>query len=167
MGPKVVSERRITGAGTDAMRRMVLGTAVLIVIQIAVGIVVNLYVTVPPRHPGSHPANYFSGSFHSVVWALGHGAVALVIHASLGLALVVVSFVIAVRALSLGSRPVSVTYVLGFLFVVGAGFNGASFLDFAGQNISSLIMALLALAALCCYLLGLYLLPAPSPTAPD
>ncbi len=57
--------------------------------------------------------------------------------------------------------------VLGFLFVVGAGFNGANFLDFAGQNINSLIVALLALAALCCYLLGLYLLPAPSPTAPD
>lgn len=145
------------------MRGMALGAALLIVVQIAVGMVVNLDVTVPAHHPGVHPASYFSGSFRSVAWALGHGAVALVIHTSLGLALVVVTLVIAVRAVGQGLRRVSVTYVLGFLFVVGAAFNGASFLDFAGQNISSLIMALLALAALCCYLLGLYLLPAPSP----
>jgi membrane-associated PAP2 superfamily phosphatase len=99
-----------------------------------------------------------------VAWALGHGAVALGVHASLGLALVVVTFVVAVRAVRRGPRSVSVAYVLGFLFVVGAGFNGASFLDFAGQSISSLIMTLLALAGLCCYLVGLYLLPARRPT---
>jgi hypothetical protein len=63
----------------------------------------------------------------------------------------------------LGRRSVSVACVLGFLFVVGAGFNGASFLDFAGKNISSPIMALLALAAACCYLALLYLLPARQP----
>ena len=135
---------------------MTLGAAVLVVIQVAVGMVVNLYAPVPTHHPGSHPANYFSGSFHSVVWALGHGPVALVIHASLSLALVAVTLVVAARAVKLGPRSVSVTCVLGFLFIVGAGFNGASFLDFAGQNISSLVMALLALAALCCYLLVLF-----------
>ena len=45
---------------------------------------------------------------------------------------------------------------------IGAGFNGASFLDFGGQNISSLITALLALGALCCYLLAVYMLPLAS-----
>lgn len=158
------SGHRVRKSGAQAVRTMVLGAAVLVVVQIAVGMVVNLYVTVPAHHPGARPANYFSGSFRSVVWALGHGAVALVIHASLGLALVVVTLVLAVRAVRQAPRAVAVTSVLGFLFVVGAAFNGASFLDFAGQNISSLIMALLALAALCCYLLGLYLLPPP--TAP-
>jgi hypothetical protein len=165
MSREHATDRRLLSSGTGSMRRMTLGAAVLVVIQIAVGMVVNLYVTVPKDHPGAHPANYFSGSFHSVVWALGHGAAALVLHASLGLALVVVTFLVAVRAVRHGPRAVSVTYVLGFLFVVGAGFNGASFLDFAGQNISSLIMALLALAALCCYLFGLYLLPAQPPTS--
>ena len=57
--------------------------------------------------------------------------------------------------------------VLGFLFVVGAGFSGASFLDFGGQNIRSLIMALLALAALCCCLFGLYPLPPLPPDGPS
>ena len=95
------------------MRHMTLGAAVLVVIQVAVGMVVNLYAPVPTHHPGSHTANYFSGSFHSVVWALGHGPVALVIHASLGLALVAVTLVVAARAVKLGPRSVSVTCVLG------------------------------------------------------
>ncbi len=157
---------RISDSGTRVMRRMALGVAVLVVIQVAAGMVVNLYVTVPTRHPGAHPASYFSGSFHSVAWALSHGAVALAVHASLGLALVVVSFLAAMRAIRLGPRTVSVSYGLGFLFILGAGFNGASFLDFPGQAISSLIMALLALAALCCYLIGLYLLAGHAPTEP-
>lgn len=42
--------------------------------------------------------------------------------------------------------------------VIGAGFNGASFVDF-NHNVSSLLMALLALGALSCYLVVLYLLP--------
>jgi len=41
---------------------MTLAAAALVVIQVAIGIVVNLYVTVPAHHPGAHPANYFSGS---------------------------------------------------------------------------------------------------------
>ena len=52
----------------------------------------------------------------------------------------------------------AVSSVLAAMLAIGAGFNGASFLDFGGQNISSLLMALLALGALCCYLLALYLL---------
>ncbi len=38
--------------------------------------------------------------------------------------------------------------------VIGAGVNGASFLDFT-NNVSSLLMALLALGALSCYLVAL------------
>jgi hypothetical protein len=54
---------------------------------------------------------------------------------------------------------VTFTSVLGALLVIGAGFNGASFLDF-GENFSSLLMELLALAALGCYLVGGFLLAA-------
>src|SRR5476649_763749 len=48
-----------------------------------IGMVVNLYVTIPPRHSGAHPSNYLIGSFHSVAWASAHGAGALAIHAAL------------------------------------------------------------------------------------
>jgi hypothetical protein len=41
---------------------MLLAAIVLVLIQAGLGTAVNLYVTVPDRHPGVHPANYFSGS---------------------------------------------------------------------------------------------------------
>ncbi len=142
-----------------ALRRMTLGTALLVILQIALGMVVNLYVTVPARHPGANPANYFTGSARSVGWSVSQGPVWLAIHASLGLALVLMAIAVAAYAAAARAGWVAVTSVLGGLLIIGAGFNGASFVDF-GHDISSLLMALLALGALACYLTGLYLLPA-------
>jgi hypothetical protein len=142
--------------GALALRRMTLLAAILVVAQTAIGMVVNLYVTVPAHHPGAQPANYFTGSLHSVAWALGHGAVTLAIHATLGMALVAIAIWVAVRAVKLRPGWVGLTSALGALLVIGAGFNGASFLDF-NNNVSSLLMALLALGSLSCYMVGLYL----------
>jgi hypothetical protein len=142
-----------------SLRRMALGIALLVVLQTAVGMIVNLDVTIPAHHPGARPANYFTGSLHSIAWTIGHGALALAIHASLGIAIVVFAIWIAVRAVKLRSGWVALTSVLGAGLVIGAGFNGASFVDF-NHNASSLIMALLAFAALSCYLVALYLLSA-------
>ena len=144
--------------GALALRRMTLLAAVLLVAQTAVGMVVNLYVTVPDHHPGAQPGNYFTGSLQSVAWALGHGAVALAIHATLGLALVAIAIWVAIRAVTLRPGWVGLTSVFGALLAIGAGFNGASFLDF-NDRASSLLMALLALGALSCYVVGLYLQP--------
>lgn len=151
-------------AESAGLRRLVLSAALLLLIQAGIGMVVNLYVTIPARHPGARPSNYLSGSFHSVAWALAHGAIALAVHASLGLALAVLVIAIAIRSFLSPSWPVRVWAIVAGLLVIGAGFNGASFLDF-NDNISSLIMALLALAAVACYAVVLYLLVAPRPAA--
>jgi len=144
---------------------MTLAAALLVLLQIALGMVVNLYVTVPAHHPGANPADYFTGSARSVGWSVSEGPVWLAVHASLGLALVLMAISVAVSALRARAGWVAVTSVLGGLLIIGAGFNGASFVDF-GRNLSSLLMALLALGALACYLTGLYLLPArPAPDA--
>ena len=145
-------------ASTGTLCLMTLGTGILVVVQTAVGMVVNLYVNVPKHHPGAHPADYFVGSFRSVIWAVAHGAGSLEVHAALGVALVVMATGVGVRAVRLHAGWVSFTSVLGAMLVIGAGFNGASFLDFGGQNLSWLIMALLALGALSCYMLGLFML---------
>ena len=129
---------------------------ILVLIQAALGMVVNLYAQIPDHHPGAQPANYFSGSYHSVAWALGHGTGSLAAHAGFGLLLILVTIVVAIRSVR-ARRSVAVLGVLAALLVIGAGFNGASFLDF-NKNLSSLIMALLALAALLCYGVMLYLL---------
>lgn len=76
----------------------------------------------------------------------------------LGLALAVLAIWVAVRSAMLRQRAVAAWLILAALLIIGAGFNGASFLDF-NKDISSLIMALLAFAALLCYAVGIYLLP--------
>jgi len=139
------------------LRWMILAAILLVLVQAGIGMVVNLYVTIPASHPGAHPADYVTGSFRSVAWAIGNGGPALVVHASLGLALAVAVIGVAGRALRLGRPAVGVLSVLAMLLVIGAGFNGASFLDF-NQNVSSLIMALLTLGALGCYAAALCLL---------
>ncbi len=88
---------------------------------------------------------------------IGHGAAVLAAHAALGLALIVLAFGVAAHAIRLGRRSVIFWSVLGGLLVIGAGFNGASFLDF-GHDSSSLIMALLAFAAIASYATAQFLL---------
>ena len=145
------------------LRQLTVRVLVALVAQFVIGMFVNLFVTIPDSHPGSQPADYFSGSFQSVVWALGSGLPLLVAHVVLGLILAVGSLLVVVRARALRRRRLTVAAVLGVLFIVAAGFNGASFLDFA-HNISSLLMALLALAAVGCYATALMRLGAASPS---
>jgi hypothetical protein len=141
---------------------VLLGAILLALVQAGLGMVVNLYVKVPAHHPGAHPANYFAGSLHSVAWAIAHGPATLAIHAALGIALVVLVVGTALHALRAVRRAVATWSVLAGLCVIGAGFNGTSFLDFA-RNINSLIMALLTLAAIGCYATALMLWSAPGP----
>ena len=136
---------------------MILAAIVLVLVQSGIGMDVNLFVVIPAQHPGARPSSYFGGSVRSVAWAVAHGAPALVIHAVLGLALGLLVIGVAVYAIRLGRRPVGAWSVLAGLLVIGAGFNGASFLDF-NNDISSLIMALLAFGAVACYSAASYLL---------
>jgi hypothetical protein len=127
----------------------------LVLFQASLGMAVNLFVTVPGHHPGSKPSNYLTGSADSVGWALSHGVVLLAAHVALGLALVVVAIALAVVVLRARRRAVAAWSVLGGLLTIGAAFNGASFLDF-NTNVSSLLMALLAFAAIASYVAALY-----------
>jgi hypothetical protein len=140
-----------------SLGRMVLGMAVVVIAQAGIGMVVNLYVTIPAHHPGAHPSSYLGGSIHSVGWAIAHSEPALAIHALFGLALVLMALTVAYRSFSVGNRTVSLSLILAAGLVIGAGFNGASFLDF-NHNVSSLIMALLSLGAVACYAVALFVL---------
>jgi hypothetical protein len=72
----------------------------------------------------------------------------LAAHAALGLFLVLAAAIVLALAIGTRRRATMISAVLGVVFIIGAGFNGASFLDFS-DNISSLIMSLLfALATL-------------------
>jgi hypothetical protein len=142
------------------LRLQAIGAVFMICVQASLGVFVNLFVTIPRHHAGSSPSEYFRGSFHSVAWAIGHGAVALVIHAVLGLLLALMVIDIVVRAVILGRRAVVAWAVTAALFTIGAGFNGASFLDY-NKDVSSFLMAILSLGSILCFAVVLYL---PWPT---
>lgn len=124
--------------------------------QTGIGMVVNLYVEIPAHHPGAHPSSYFAGSARSVGWAISHGAASLAIHATLGLVVAVLAIAVAVSAVRGSTRALKIWLILAAGLVIGAGFNGASFLDF-NHDTSSLLMALLALGSVACYSIALFL----------
>ena len=135
---------------------MVLTATVLVLVQAGIGMAVNLYVTVPGHHPGARAGDYFTGSVHSVGWAIAHGEAALAIHAVLGFAVAGSAIRGGHVALRSRQRAVARWSVLAAVLVIAAGFNGASFLDY-NHDANSLLMALLAFAGVACYAITLFL----------
>jgi hypothetical protein len=130
----------------------------LLLAQFLLGMAVNLYVIIPTHHPGAHASNYFAGVASGVAWVIPHGSGWLAAHAAFGLALVLAAFasLFLRRGREWRSRSYTTMSVIGALAILGAGFNGASFLNY-GQAFSSMIMAGLWALALACYLTCLYL----------
>jgi len=127
----------------------------LLIAQFVLGMITNLYVTVPAQHPGTGESDYFAAAAVSVGWSIGHGEVWLAAHAALGLALAVTSVVLVAAAIRSRERAWILASVLGACFMIGAGFNGASFLIF-GKNYSSLLMSALFALSLGSYLTALF-----------
>lgn len=149
-----------SGRARRRLRAATLGMIVALLVQFAAGMLVNLFTTIPDSHPGSQPSDYFAGSLNSIGWAVTQsGLPALIFHTAWGLLLVVNGVVVILLARGVGMRSVTVAAVLGFFFIVGAGFNGASFLDFQADY-SSMIMATLFGLAVLAYSVLLFLLPA-------
>jgi hypothetical protein len=129
---------------------------VLLLIQYLLGMAVNLYVTLPGHHPGANAGNYFAGLASGLDWMIPHGPAWAAAHAAFGLALVLAAFAGIVLTRRQGSRVATVTSALGALAILGAAFNGVSFLNY-GHAFSSMIMAGLWALALACYITGVYL----------
>ena len=134
----------------EIARRTALGMGIAVVVQYALGIWVNLYVTVPARDQGG-------GFFAAIGRALANGPVALGIHAGLGLVLVLGSITLVVRSVLSRNRALIVLSSLFLLAVLGAASSGASFVD-SGSDSASASMAMLTGVALICSLLTLFVL---------
>ncbi|MBO0815251.1 MAG: hypothetical protein J2P30_08935 [Actinobacteria bacterium] len=141
-----------------AARGWAFGLLIALLVQFGLGMYVNLFASIPLKHPGHGAKNFFAGSYHSVAWAetSPHAPLILAFHAGLGLFLVLGSLWLAVLAVR-GRRAGFVwAGVLGALFILGAGFNGASFLNY-NEDANSYVMALLFAAAVLCYIIILAL----------
>ncbi|HEY2508063.1 MAG TPA: hypothetical protein VGI58_16225 [Streptosporangiaceae bacterium] len=137
----------------------------LLIAQYLLGMVANLFVTVPARHPGAGASNYFGGIVSAFGWVIPNGPAWIAAHAALGMALAVAAFAAVVVAWPHASRAARWLSIFGALTIVGAGFNGMSFLNY-GHDASSMIMAGLWALALACYLAALALLLAGRITGP-
>jgi hypothetical protein len=134
-----------------------------LIVQFLLGMATNLFVTLPDDHPGSKAPEYFSGVVQSVTWAILHGPVLLVLHAALGLFLVVGAAALFLLALRRGPRSLAIASGVGAFGVLAAGFNGGSFLNYH-EDFSSMIMAVFFAIAVLAYAAALYLTqPAVSP----
>jgi hypothetical protein len=122
---------------------------------------VNLFVTIPTIHPGANPPEYFGGVVQSVTWAILHGHVLLIIHASLGLLLVANALGLLVAAIRIRARDLIWVTSLGLFGVLAAGFNGGSFLNY-NQDFSSMLMATFFAWAVIAYMVGLFLTGRPT-----
>ena len=132
----------------EIARRTALGMGIAVVVQYALGIWVNLYVTVPARDQGG-------GFLTAIGRALANGPVALGIHAGLGLLLVLGSISLVVRSILSRNRALIVLSAVFLLAVLGAASSGASFVD-SGHDSESASMAMLTGVALVCALVSLY-----------
>ena len=140
----------------DRLLAVNFAACLLLVIQYLLGMVVNLYVVLPGRHPGAGAHSYFSGAASGLGWVMTRGPGWAAAHAAFGLALVLAALASITLTWRPGGRMARVLSVLGALAIVGAAFNGASFLNY-GHDFSSMIMAGLWALALACYLTSMFL----------
>ena len=150
------------------LRQGYLAVLIVLVVQFLLGMATNLFVQVPLEHPGASPPEYFTGVFESVTWAILHGpSLLLTAHAILGLVLLLFGFRLLVPAIRSRNRLAITTSVVGALAILGAGFNGGSYLNYH-EDFSSMIMASFFAIAVTAYVAGLWGLQPPQESrSPD
>ena len=124
------------------LRQANLALLILLAVQFALGIGVNLYVTLPSAgHPGH--ASWF-----------GNGAL-LALHATLGMLLILGAIFVLVRAIMARNATLIITSAAGLVAILLAAFFGSGFTDKLTDGYS-LGMAIAFAVALACYAIGLY-----------
>ena len=144
---------RMVVAGAARQLAVNLAACALLLVQYLLGMAVNLYVVLPGRHPGAGAGSYLSGSAAGLAWLITDGPGWAAAHAVAGMALAAAALLAVAFAWRRGGTAGRAVSVTGALAVIGAGFNGASFVDY-GHAFSSMIMAGLWALALACYLTG-------------
>lgn len=134
-----------------ALRGNTFGVLAMLIVQFAIGIVVNLYATIPAKDKGS-------GILGAIGKALTNGPASLATHAGLALLIVLAAIALVVRSIVTRHTASIVVSVIGLVAILGAAFNGARFVADGGPANASLAMALSTAVAMLSYAIGLLLL---------
>jgi hypothetical protein len=137
-------------SGQTTLRRASLVLALALILQYALGMVVNIYATLPKDFQGVGLGKAFSD-------AMSKGPASLAMHTGLGLVLLVAAVWLLLSSLLSGHRVVLASSTVALLAIVGAAFSGLNFVN-TTQNSASLTMALLTGVALLCAVVNLYVL---------
>lgn len=140
------------------MRKLLALMMLLLAVQLVLGMVIQLYVTIPRGHPGSSGGGFFGQSQRSLSWALAHGDPWLQAHTGLGLLLVLLALVILAVAVVTLRGGLFFTALVGLIGVVGAAAAGAAYLDF-NQNLEVLLITIGLVLAVVAYTGSLLLSP--------
>jgi hypothetical protein len=135
--------RTATTAGLARLRRGSLAVLVLLVVEYAIGMYVNLYVTVPGADHG--------GSLGS---AIPNGPASLSVHAVIGLLL---GLGVAAQSILVRHWGLIAASVIGLLAMIFASVAGTGFTS-TGADSASMAMSVLTGIAMLCYAANLYLL---------
>jgi hypothetical protein len=136
------SSARKMASREAGLRQASLAILIVLIVQFALGIGVNLYVTLPAAgHPGH--ASWF-----------GNGTL-LALHAALGMFLILAAIFVLVRAIVARKVTLIVTSAAGLVAILLAAFFGSGFTDKLTDGYS-LGMAMAFAAALACYTIGLF-----------
>lgn len=140
------TQKQRTEPRQAGLRQANLAILIVLIVQFALGMGVNLYVTLPAAgHPGH--ASWF-----------GNGAL-LAFHAALGIFLILAAIFVLVRAIMARNVTIIVTSAAGLVAILLAAFFGSGFTDKLTDGYS-IGMALAFAVALACYAIGLFAAPA-------
>ena len=123
------------------LRPMALGLLNLLLVQYALGMVVNLYVQVPSGRTG-----------------YGAAAPVLMLHAAVGITVTAGAISLAARSVAARAPRIVAPGIIAAVALVAATAGGATFLG-SGVSGASLAMALCAAIAISCYGLIIYRMP--------
>lgn len=122
------------------LRRILVSNIFALLIQFLLGMAANLFVSLPAHHAGANDSDFFGGAFQSLIWVIGHGPLVIILHAILGVIVILGSFAILRNGIQLKRRAYIIWSVVAVVGILGAGINGASFLTY-NHDVNSYLMA--------------------------
>jgi hypothetical protein len=142
----------------EAVRRLRIfsfAQVLLLAVQTGLGVVANIFATLPAADQGKGPLSSFGDS-------VSKGPVSVAAHAGFGMLVFVNACLLIVFSLIVRDTSVKLASAIGWLCIAGAAVSGAAFVN-ANQtsnsaNYASLVMGLLTMVAFAAYAWNLYVL---------
>lgn len=135
------------------LRRQSISLLSMLGVQFVLGMILNLFVTLPIARPGTS-GTYWARAWHGIVWSLSNGGgIALLLHVLVAIGLLIGSILLVARAYRARNGSWEAMSTIGFIGISAALTNGLAFLGY-NQATSSFVMAMGFMVAATAYSIG-------------